>query len=188
MKNLVFPALMLASLLSAAGSACAGVVFATNLPKTDDITANLLSDQSSGPSSVTFTAAAGYRLTRIEWWGFDALASGTDAFEVTFNGATLGGTLGDLGEAAFPNAASDAPKLKHYYLDVTTDVVSAGSNVLSVFNESFDAQWLWQFGETGDFSYRLTGEPPGVGMPEPTSLALVLAALAAACSARRRSA
>lgn len=201
MKNPHFPAIALTSLLCVAGSATAApVVFSEQLPDLTTPASSIRSDTSGvlpeDAPLATAGAPAGYQLTRIEWWGFgllydsngDGFEASLTAFQVTFNGNLLTGTISEVSTTAFPSGLG-VGELVLYALDLdSTPVLSQTTNSLGTFNGNLDAEWYWQTSANGAPSYRLIGEAPTADLPEPASLALVLAALVAAGSARRRGA
>ncbi|MBL8391427.1 MAG: hypothetical protein JNN21_06080 [Candidatus Accumulibacter sp.] len=187
-------------------TAAAGVAQATSvqlfsaLPDTQ-FALGTQADTGTGPLEVSFNAVGGEILQELAWWGYQLPdpttgSIGTDQFEILLNGVPVGsqsiplGTIHvrdahvDLGDPAGGPATVDL--LRYSLVFEPGQLALAGSNTLSVGNEDFSASWFWQGSENDPSqpAYVLTGER-AQPVPEPMSLALVLAALAAAGGSTR---
>lgn len=145
------------------------------------------SDGNSAPYTQGFTAPANSILEAIRWWGFHTLDSGGsiyDNFVVSLDGAVQSGVLSIVSGTDFDE----------YTLDIADAALTASS--LTIVNDSFDVEWFWQSTsavgnpaspDATAVAFSLIGSrSAGQSVPEPTSLLLMLAAMAALAVGRSR--
>lgn len=196
------------SLLLSAALACAALanlaqaapVPLVQVPPDTQTADGIQADTGTGPLDVQLQVGATLPLLSLTWWGYHLPGSaGSEQFEVRLNGDLVGSQSQPLGQISStptgkqltdPAGSPDLVSLIRYELLFAPGVQSlAGSNLLSIGNEDFGAQWFWQGSGAGTDPYRasltLVGDRANP-VPEPMSLALVLAALAAAGATRLR--
>ncbi len=149
-------------------------------------------DANTPAMTVDVTVAGGWEVTRIEWWGYGLfIADPTDAFVVELGGTALPAPSGKQQVATIADPSLPDPvALYRYAIDLApgTYFGTGAPATLSILNDTFDMAWYWQGmapGGNSDVAYAIFAAPP-TAVPEPLSLALVLAALAAAGIAGRR--
>lgn len=141
-------------------------------------------DAATGAYAQGFVAPSGAVLEAIRWWGFHGANSQGAAFDnlvVMLDGVAQVGTLSIVAVSAF---------FDEYTLDITDAQLLASS--LSIVNDSLDVEWFWQSAaalgvgpDAQNVAFSLLGRIDETAVPEPTSAALLLAALAATLIARR---
>jgi hypothetical protein len=185
-------ALLLAAGLALSAVAQAAVVVAESLPELATPDDAVRADATAGPVSQGIGAAAfqGYTVTRIEWWGFNLEDPAVDVFELAFNGSALAGTFGVVETLApFPVPNGDISLVRYFFDLASTSVTTTALNTLSlqnVGNGRDPVEWYWQAAASGNgLSYRIFGDAPVVGVPEPGSLLLVALAGLALVGTRR---
>ena len=177
------------------GAALAGATLANelvgNAPFTDSSFGHQ-SDVNSLPKTQAFVAPASSILESIRWWGFHSQDSGGasfDNFVVTLDGVVQTGSL-------------TVTSISSFFDEYTLDVVDAALNatLLSIVNDSSDVEWFWQStmatgnpnaADADAVAFSLIGRqgvlpPDGQTVPEPTSLALILLAMAVLVPVRAR--
>lgn len=190
------------SLLLSAALACAALanlahaapVQLVQAPPDTQVAYGTQADTGTGPLDVQLQVGAALPLLSLTWWGYHLPGSaGTEQFEVHLNGNLVGSQSQPLGQfssqatgdqLADPAGGPDVAALIRYELVFAPGVQSlAGTNLLSIGNEDSGAEWFWQGTGAGTDPYRaaltLVGDRTNP-VPEPASLAVVLAALAAA--------
>lgn len=140
-------------------------------------------DVATGAYAQGFTAPAGAVLEAIRWWGFHSANSQGSTFDnlvVLLDGVVQVGTL---------SVTAVSAHYDEYTLDITDAPLLASS--LSLINDSLDVEWFWQSAvalgggpDALNVAFSLLGSIDDTAVPEPTSGALMLAALAATLMAR----
>lgn len=141
-------------------------------------------DAATGAYAQSFAAPAGAVLEAIRWWGFHGANSQGPAFDnlvVLLDGVAQAGALSVVAVSALYD---------EYTLDIADAPLLASS--LNLLNDSLDVEWFWQSAaapgggpDAQNVAFSLLGRIDGTAVPEPTSAALLLAALAATLIARR---
>lgn len=135
----------------------------------------------------------GYKITAIEWWGYNLDPAAEPLFDVSFNSVdlrtneTVGAELVDL----FSVPTGDV-EVYRYYLDLGAQgLMVAADNKLSLLNtfDGLDAEWYWLYanGSSLPLSYRVYGEQT-TQIPEPTTAYLAALACLGLLLTRRRQA
>ena len=145
-------------------------------------------DNSTGTYPQVFPAQAGATLDKITWWGghMETPTQGwMNAFEVYLGSTPLSGSL--------TSADGGVEKTVYQYtLDIVDVVLAATDTTLSLWNNSEDVQWAWQYSTAGDVTngltaFRLEGTPATPqNVPEPGVLGLFGCAAILLSLARRR--
>jgi hypothetical protein len=174
------------------GSASAEVV--ASLAPYSAASFGVQSDASVTVLPQAFVAPPDTVVEAIRWFGFHSVDSGGtayDQFVVSLGGVVQSGTLMRLSVLDI----SGVFLYDEYILDIPDTALLANS--LSIVNDSPDVEWFWQSAlavgsadspSAEDRAFMLIGrqETPGAGTaPEPSSLALAVAALAL-CGLGRR--
>jgi hypothetical protein len=150
-------------------------------------------DQTGDPRHVDFSGLGiiGYKITTIEWWGYDLDPVAEPLFDVTLNSASLrvNATVGAELVDTFSSLSGDV-EVYRYYLDLSAqDLRVEANNQLSLRNtfDSVDAEWYWIYanGSNLPLSFRVYGEQT-TQIPEPSSAYLATVASLGLLLTRRR--
>ena len=146
--------------------------------------------------SVVDQSFVGYKITRIEWWGFDLAPPLENVFILAVNEVERSNAVPMIvSSTEFGLNEDDEPIfLDRYSFDVTTfNVVARASNLnsLGVGNIDQGAEWYWQYAAGGSdinpvLAFQVFGEEVQGAVPEPSSLLLVALAGMALVATRQR--
>ncbi len=129
----------------------------------------------AGLETTTFADGgnAGYRITRIEWWGSVSPSTvNPSSFDLVLNGTQLLTEANVFG--VIENDFRGVGDLYRYSIDVSQSVTLQANNVLTLGTTDPDSVfWFWQFASgVQEVSFRISGEAT-TQVPEPSSALLV---------------
>ena len=194
-RTLTKLSLAVAAMAACQAAVAAAVLIAGSAPDVADGPAGEPATLALGTSQTSSFDAGlfvGYRLTRIEWWGFDFFPPPENEFNLSVNGTPVlsAAPAGIDAFTTFPIPAGDVT-LFQYSVDLTSlNLFALGSNANAVVlqNTAADADWYWQYaaGSQTVLAFQVFGEEVQGTVPEPSSLLLVALAGMALVATRQR--